>query len=278
MGRLSGKIALVTGGTLGPDGPNIGGMTALVMAREGARVMVADFDVAGADRIVASIREAGGEAASVQIDLHDRATLTAAVAETVRVFGRIDVLSNNPVIIFAEDYELLDVSENAFDQSLSLNATGYFMLCKAAVAEMVKTGGGSIVNTSTNASIAGDAGRVAYAAGKAAINSLTQSIATQYGKRGIRCNAILPGLILSPSARAAMDDDGRALFLRHVLTPYLGQPENIANTALFLASDEAAYVTGQLICVDGGQLAHHPAWADQLATPVGSLGTATNGV
>lgn len=274
MGRLQGKIALVTGGTLGPDGPNIGGATAQLMAREGARVMVADYNLQGAEALADDIRRAGGQAAATSINLRDRPTLTAAVLHTVETFGRIDVLSNNPVVIFAEDFELLDISEQAFDDSLSLNGTGYFTLCKAAVGEMIKTGGGAIVNTSTNASVAGDAGRVAYAAGKAAINSLTQSIATQYGKRGIRCNAILPGLVLSPSARAAMDDKGRALFLRHVLTPYLGKPENIANTALFLASDEAAYITGQLICVDGGQLAHHPAWADQVDAPVGSLGTA----
>jgi NAD(P)-dependent dehydrogenase (short-subunit alcohol dehydrogenase family) len=274
MGRLQGKIALVTGGTLGPDGPNIGGVTAQLMAREGATVMVADYNLEGAETLAENIRKSGGTAEATTINLRDRPTLSAAVLHTVKTFGRIDVLSNNPVVIFAEDFELLDISEQAFDDSLSLNGTGYFALCKAAVGEMVKTGGGAIVNTSTNASIAGDAGRVAYAAGKASINSLTQSIATQYGKRGIRCNAILPGLILSPSARAAMDDNGRALFLRHVLTPHLGKPENIANTALFLASDEAAYITGQLICVDGGQLAHHPGWADQVDTPVGSLGTA----
>ena len=274
MGRLQGKIALVTGGTLGPDGPNIGGATAQLMAREGAQVMVADYNQQGAEALAGAIREAGGRAAATTINLRDRPSLTEAVLHTVKTFGRIDVLSNNPVVIFAEDFELLDISEQTFDASLSLNGTGYFTLCKAAVGEMLKTGGGAIVNVSTNASIAGDAGRVAYAAAKASINSLTQSIATQYGKRGIRCNAILPGLVLSPSARAAMDDKGRALFLRHVLTPYLGTPENIASTALFLASEEAAYLTGQLICVDGGQLAHHPAWADQVETPVGSLGTA----
>jgi len=273
MARLAGKVALVTGAKLTPDGPNIGGATALAMAREGARVVAADPDLAGARALAEAIREGGGAAEAAGMDFADHGSLEAAVEATVAAFGRIDILSNNAMVLFTEDYEALDCSPAAFDGSLSLNATGYFVLCRAAIRHMIGQGGGSIVNVSSNASIAGDAGRIGYAACKAAINSLTQSIATQYGKRGIRCNAILPGLILSPSARAAMNDRGRALFLRHVLTQQLGVPENVANTALFLASDEAAYITGQLICVDGGQLAHHPAWADQLVDPVGSLGS-----
>jgi NAD(P)-dependent dehydrogenase (short-subunit alcohol dehydrogenase family) len=273
MARLAGKVALVTGAKLTPDGPNIGGATAALMAREGARVMVADHDLAGAERLAAQIRTHANDARAIAMNFADRASLAGAVEGTVAAYGRIDILSNNAMVLFTEDYEALDVSAGAFDDSLTLNSTGYFILCQAAIRAMLETGGGSIVNVSSNASIAGDAGRIAYAACKAAINSITQSIATQYGKRGIRCNAILPGLILSPSARAAMDDNGRALFLRHILTPQLGVPENIASTALFLASDEAAYITGQLICVDGGQLAHHPGWADQVDRPVGSLGS-----
>jgi NAD(P)-dependent dehydrogenase (short-subunit alcohol dehydrogenase family) len=272
MGRLAGKVAVVAGGKLTEVGPNIGGATARRMAEEGARVLVADYDLDGAEALAAEIRGKGGEAQAARIDLGDTASLEAAVGAAVRAFGGVDILSNNPMVLFAEDYEALDVSPKAFDQTLTLNATGYFVLCQAALREMVKAGKGAIVNTSSNGSLAGDAGRTAYAACKAAINSLTQSIATQYGKRGIRCNAVLPGLVLTPSARAAMDDRGRALFLRHVLLQHLGAPEHIANATLFLASDEAAYITGQLICVDGGQLAHHPGWADQIDAPVGSLG------
>jgi NAD(P)-dependent dehydrogenase (short-subunit alcohol dehydrogenase family) len=274
MLRLEGKVALVTGGKIYKGkGANIGAETALRMAKEGARLVVGDPDSEGAEELADRIRAEGGACIAVPIDFHKRETLPAAIAKTVAEYGRLDILSNNGVVIFREDFELLDISDRAFDESLTLNATSYFLLCKAAVAEMIKTGGGSIVNVSSNASMAGDAGRVAYAACKAAINSLTQSIATQYGKAGIRCNAIAPGLVLSPSARDAMDDAGRQLFLRHVLTPYLGKPEHIANLAVFLASDEAAYITGQIICADGGQLAHHPAWADQVSQPVGSLGT-----
>jgi NAD(P)-dependent dehydrogenase (short-subunit alcohol dehydrogenase family) len=190
MLRLEGKVALVTGGKIYKGkGANIGAETALRMAKEGARLVVGDPDSAGAEELADSIRAEGGACIAVPIDFCKRETLSDAVAKTVTEYGQLDILSNNGVVIFREDFELLDIADRTFDESLTLNATSYFLLCKAAVAEMIKTGGGSIVNVSSNASMAGDAGRVAYAACKAAINSLTQSIAT------MQCDRPRPGAL-----------------------------------------------------------------------------------
>lgn len=255
MGRLAGKVAVVTGGARG-----IGRASARAVAREGAAVAVVDVNRDGAERVASEIEATGGTAVPVVADLSEETAVVGVIRAVIDRFGRLDVLHNNAALTDSEflqrDTPVTELELDVWDRSLAVNLTSQMLTCKHAVPEMVRHGGGSIINMSSGASLKGDRTRTAYGVSKAGVNALTMYVATGYGKQGIRANAIVPGLIITDAVRAHLDDRTVAQLGKAVLTTHLGEPEDIAGVVVFLASDESRYVTGQLIAVDGGMSAH----------------------
>ncbi len=267
VGRVAGKVAIVTG-----SGNGIGKATVMALAREGAQTVIADLDIDAAQAVAELINSNGGQALALRVDVGEESSIAAMVETTIKSYGRLDILHNNAALTsaddFAKDASLIDMETAIWDHYLAINLRGAMLGCKYAIPEMLKGGGGSIINTSSNQSLAGDSQGFAYAAAKGGINSLTVTIATAYGKQGIRCNAISPGLIMSERAIAGVPAEAAAINEQSNLVPRLGQPEDIANMALYLASDESSFVTGQILNVDGGQLAHLPHFAQMNAMGV----------
>jgi NAD(P)-dependent dehydrogenase (short-subunit alcohol dehydrogenase family) len=259
-GRLQGKAALVTGA-----GGGIGAACAVAMAREGAAVAVADIDLAAAQRTAASIDAEGGRAVALHVDMGDEASVTAMVEAAAQALGGLDILHNNAAdtkLSGTLDMPVERVDTAVWDDILRINLRGTMVAPRAAIPHL-RQRRGAIINTSSNAALSGALSHSAYSASKAAINSLTQSIATQHGHEGIRCNAVSPGLIVTAATEEKYVSSGVGdIMLRHQLVPRLGRPEDIAAAVVFLASEEAAFITGQVISVDGGTLAHQPYVAD----------------
>jgi NAD(P)-dependent dehydrogenase (short-subunit alcohol dehydrogenase family) len=260
MGSLQGKVAIVTGGAAG-----IGAATSELLAERGASVVVADIDGAAAEAEARRIVDAGGRAIPVEVDVAQDDEVRAMVAAAVETYGRLDVLHNNAAAIGVarRDLGLLEIDAEIWDATFAVNVRGVFLGCRHGVEAMLRTGGGSIVNTSSHSALAGQIHLTAYSASKAAVSQLTRSVATQFGKRGIRCNAVAPGLTLSRSTASEVPQEVLDLFVDHAITPYGGQPEDIAAAVAFLASDEARYITGASLPVDGGILAGDPMAAGQ---------------
>jgi NAD(P)-dependent dehydrogenase (short-subunit alcohol dehydrogenase family) len=255
MGRLQDKVAIVTGGAGG-----IGSATARKLAREGASVAVVDIDGKAADRVAGEIRETGGIAIGVRTDLADEDAVVSMVAATVAEFGGLHVLHNNAALtesdFLSRDTGVTELSLEVWDRTIAVNLTSQMLTCKHSIPEMVKGGGGSIINMSSGASLSGDRVRTAYGVSKAGVNTLTMYVATGHGKQGIRVNTIVPGLIITDAVRAHIPEHALAALGSATLTPYLGQPDDIADLVVFLASDESRYITGQMIAIDGGMTAH----------------------
>jgi NAD(P)-dependent dehydrogenase (short-subunit alcohol dehydrogenase family) len=266
-GRLQGRVAMVTGSASG-----IGRATVLRLAAEGASVAVVDLDGTGAGQVVAEIEDAGGQAVAVTADVRTEAAVADAVASTTGRFGRLDILHNNAAILapalFNRDADLVGMDASVWDTTLEVNLRGVMFGCKHALPVMLDQGSGTIVNTSSASAIAGETLRPAYSASKAAIIALTRSVATIYGRQGIRCNTILPGVIVSAENQVRMSPRMVDIWEGNCLVPRLGRPEDVAAVVAFLASDDAAYVTGQALLIDGGMSAHQPTfaqdvWADE---------------
>jgi NAD(P)-dependent dehydrogenase (short-subunit alcohol dehydrogenase family) len=255
MGRVEGRVAVVTGGAGG-----IGGATARALAREGASVAVVDVDGVGAERVAQEIQSEGGAALAVTADLSEEPAVVRAVRTVVDHFGRLDVLHNNAALtesdFLTKDTPVTELALEVWNRTLAVNLTSQMLTCKHAVPEMARHGGGSIINMSSGASLKGDRTRTAYGVSKAGVNALTLYVATSHGKQGIRVNTIVPGLIITDAVRAHLTDDILAGLGRAILTPHLGQPEDIADLVVFLASEESRYITGQMIPIDGGMSAH----------------------
>lgn len=263
MVSLAGKVAIVTGGASG-----MGRAAAILMAQRGARVVVADIAVDRAAVVADAIRSASGEAIACGGDISSEADWQNVIATAMEAFGRIDILHNNAADLRAETYgrdasiALEDMDVALWDSMMAVNLRGTMLGCKHAIPAMKANGGGSIINVSSNAALAGQETTMAYGASKAGVNVLTQYVATAYGKHGIRCNAIAPGLVVSDEVKAALDPGLVRIFEENILTPYTGVPEDVAEVVAFLASDAARYVTGQIIAVDGGLTAHAPYYSD----------------
>ena len=259
MDRMTGKVAIVTGAAAG-----IGAATARLLASEGARVAVADINVEGAVACAKAITSAGGEATGIRVDIAEEESVRAMVAATLEVFGGIDVLHNNAsaMDITPRDVGLLDLDRDVWDRTLQVNLTGTMLCSKHAIPHMIQRGGGALVMTSSGQALVGDTGQTAYAATKYAMLALTRSIATQHGRHGIRANAICPGLILTERLRKKLGENGLDRLVKHHLVPRVGTPDDIANAVLFLCSDDASFITGQVLSVDGGMLSHMPSYAD----------------
>ena len=260
--RFTGRVAIVTGAASG-----IGAATAESFAREGAKVVVADIDLEGAEVHAERLRQQGGETTAVRVDLGDVDSVRAMIDAAVTAYGGLDILHNNAAatqLSSTKDTAVEAMDIDVWDALMRINLRGTMVAIQRAIPEMRKRGGGSIINTSSGSSLAGASSFTSYAVSKSGINTLTRYVAVQHGKEGIRCNAIAPGLIVTPATQATYAAPGGPgdVMLRHTLTPRLGRPEDIAGMTLFLASDEAAFITGQVIAVDGGSSIVQPFNAD----------------
>jgi NAD(P)-dependent dehydrogenase (short-subunit alcohol dehydrogenase family) len=248
--RLEGKVALVTGAASG-----MGASTARIFAREGAKVVVADMLDGEGKKVVADIVQANGAASFHHLDVTDEASWKAAVDATIAEFGKLDILVNNAGISGSAVEDLFDTA--AWEKIMDVNARGAFLGMKYAIPQMRKVGGGSIVNISSISGVTGQRGiHYAYNASKGAVRTMTKVGAVQQGRHNIRVNSIHPGLMppMRTSGRTA-DPATRAKMLEQVPLGRDGRVEEVANAVLFLASDEASYITGAELYVDGGYLA-----------------------
>lgn len=253
MGRVQGKVALVTGGAAG-----IGLATAVTLAREGARVVVADIDLEAATSTAADLGP-GGSAEFFDATRQD--TVEELVAAVAARHGRIDILHNNAALVGPDawftDTSVLDTSVQMWDRAFATNVRSIFLMCKFALPHMIEAGGGSIINMASVAGLRGGAGLTAYGSSKAAVIGLTRHVAAQHGKQGVRCNAIAPGVIRTRQLLDAVPELP-ATALAGVAAPRVGEPADIANMVLFLASDESGFVNGETYRVDGGGMAAGP--------------------
>ena len=248
--RLDGKVALITGGASG-----MGASMARIFAGEGAKVAVADMLEAEGRKIAAEITQANGAAIFHKLDVTSEADWQAAIAAALAAYGRLDILVNDAGISGSAVDDLFDAA--AWDKIMAVNSTGTFLGMKHAIPEMQKAGGGSIVNISSISGVTGQRGiHVAYNASKGAVRTLTKAAAVQHGRDNIRVNSVHPGLMppMRTSGRTA-DPVVRAKMLEGVPLRRAGAVEEVANAVLFLASDEASYITGVELYVDGGFLA-----------------------
>jgi NAD(P)-dependent dehydrogenase (short-subunit alcohol dehydrogenase family) len=252
-GRLAGKVAVITGA-----GSGIGAAMAVLFAREGAAVVAADFDAAAAQETAEQIAAAGGGALALQVDVADAAGVERMVTRTVEQLGRLDILCNNAGIGVAAVCH--ETSESDWDRTMAVDLKGVFLGCKYAIPHMLAQGGGVICNTSSAAGQVGVLNRAAYCAAKAGVLGLTKSIAIDYAERGIRCNALVPATVDSPwigKILSQQSDPERERQRMEARQPIgrMGRPEEIAAAALYLCSDDAAFVTGTGLVIDGGFLA-----------------------
>jgi 3(or 17)beta-hydroxysteroid dehydrogenase len=245
--RLAGKVALISGGARG-----MGAVEARLFAKEGAKVAIGDILDDEGRRLEAEIAATGGEAMFVHLDVTDEAAWQHAVEATVGRFGKLDVLVNNAGISGRGRVE--DTSVKEWDQVMEVNAKGVFLGTKVAIPAMRASGGGSIINISSQLGLVGtDHSSPQYQASKGAVRLLTKATAMQYAKEGIRANSVHPGPIVTPMTEAARADPERyKIMLSRIPLGCYGQPEDVAYGVLYLASDEAKWVTGSELVIDGG--------------------------
>ena len=250
-GILEGKVALVTGGASG-----IGQATSVVMAREGARVAVADRAEADAAATVALINAAGGQAIAIGGDVTREADVAAMVARTVSAFGRIDCAFNNagiaPRAVGPAGQRLHELSQEAFDRMLAVNLTGVFLCLKHEVAQMLaQGGGGAIVNTASIAGLIGLATSAHYVAAKHGVVGLTKSAAIEYAQDGIRVNCVNPGYVATPMTKSIIEERGQDILAKVPMRRF-GVPNEIAEAVAWMCSDKASFMTGASHVIDGG--------------------------
>jgi NAD(P)-dependent dehydrogenase (short-subunit alcohol dehydrogenase family) len=252
---LAGKIAVVTGAA-----GNLGSATARELAAEGAKVVASDLPGEGLERVVAEINAAGGEAVAHPADLSSEADIAALIARAVAAYGGLDLLASVAALMggIEHDRDLLAMDSAYWDKAMAVNLRGAMLACKHAIPQMLERGGGAIVTFGSTAGQMGDVGLFAYSASKAALASLARSIATSYGKQGIRANCVCPGSVWPEAWRSGMTPAFLTMAQNTRLTPRLGVPEDIGRMVAFLLSDKASYVTGQTIMVDGGGTVHQP--------------------
>ncbi len=250
--QLDGKIAIITGGAGG-----IGFATARLMAARGAKVVLADI---ACDRAAALAADLPG-AIALELDLADEASTEAMIDATIAHFGRLDILHNNAALLDPAlaplDGDIERMATDLWDRTMAVNLRGTMIACRAALPHL-RASRGCIVNTVSNLALQGHMIQAAYSASKAALIQLTRSIATSHGRLGVRCNAVAPGMTLTPALEAAFPPPLRQAVEDETLRDQLGRPEDIAEAVAFLASDAARNVTGQVLVADGGCVSHVP--------------------
>jgi NAD(P)-dependent dehydrogenase (short-subunit alcohol dehydrogenase family) len=246
MGRLDGKVAVITGAAGG-----IGREAALLFSAEGAQVCVADVLEDEGERTAAECRDAF----FTRVDVTDPASVQAMYAATAERYGGIDVLYNNAGIMPADDASILETDPDAWQRVQDVNVKGVFLCCKHGIPHLLERGGGSVINVASFVALMGAAtSQISYTASKGAVLSMTRELAVEFARRGVRVNALCPGPVETPLLMRLFENDRAAYERRRVHLPMgrLAQAREIANGALFLASDEASYVTGATFAVDGG--------------------------
>jgi NAD(P)-dependent dehydrogenase (short-subunit alcohol dehydrogenase family) len=246
--RFEGKVALVTGGNSG-----IGLASAQGFAREGARVMIAARRRAEGERAVASIRSTGGEAAFVETDVTDSTSVRAMVQTCVSTFGRLDVAYNNAGITGAVNTDIAEADEAVFEQVMAINVRGVWLSMKYQIPAILAAGGGAIVNCSSYAGLRGGPRSSAYYASKHAVLGMTKSVSLEYAERGVRVNAVCPGLIMTDLIETNFkgSEDKLAMLTGRIPMRRTGLPEEVADAVLWLASDESSFVSGIALPIDG---------------------------
>jgi NAD(P)-dependent dehydrogenase (short-subunit alcohol dehydrogenase family) len=250
--RLDGKIAIITGGAGG-----IGAATARLMCARGAKVAIADIAFERAAAL------AGGlpDALAIRLDLEDEGSIEAMIAETVAQFGRLDILHNNAALlgpdIAQQDGNIEHMATDLWDRTYGVNVRGTMIACRAALPHLRETCG-NIVNTVSNLALQGHIIQAAYSSSKAAIIQMTRAIAASHGRAGIRCNAVAPGMTMTPALKEAFPPALRQVVEDETLRDQLGDPQDIAEAVAFLASDAARNITGHVLECDGGGASHVP--------------------
>ena len=248
--RLDGKVSIITGG-----GSGMGRVAAELFAREGSRVVVADFSEAAGVETVERVNAAGGQASFVRADVSNEDDARAMVEHAVATYGRIDALYNNAGIMPEADHSVIDTDVDTWDRVMAINVRGVFLGCKFAIPAMLDQGSGSIINIASFVAILGcSVPQDAYTASKGAVLALTRSTAVQFAGRGVRTNAISPGPIETPMLMDWLLKDEAAKQLRLARNPTgrFGKPEEIVNVGIYLASDESRWTNGANFVVDGG--------------------------
>jgi NAD(P)-dependent dehydrogenase (short-subunit alcohol dehydrogenase family) len=256
-GKLAGRVAIITGA-----GNGLGADCAMVLAMHGAKVAVVDINLEAAQQVVADIIAQGGQALAVKTDVSSEDEIKAMAAAIELHWGRIDVLHNNAAALDLKtryaDRDVCNVEIEAWDRAMDVNARGAMLCCKHVIPVMLRGGGGSIIHSSSGFGVMGDATLTSYACSKAALLALSRMVAAQYGKQGIRSNAIVIGFVVNEHAQKEVDDEIKQILLDQHLTPALGTPRQIADVVAFLAGDESSFVTGHTMVADGGFTSHAP--------------------
>lgn len=251
--RLAGKVALITGA-----GGGQGRAAAILFANEGAKVVVTDVKVEGGEETVQVINAAGGQATFVATDVSQAVQVEAAVRTAVETYGGLHIMYNNAAVLHRKDAQVTNLDEEIWQLVIDVNLKGTYLGCKYAVPEIIKAGGGSVINVSSLAGLIGIGNVHAYTASKGGVISLTRAIAMGYAAQKVRCNVICPGGVDTPMmAHVFHNPNPRFRELSEKGHPIgrLGTPEDIASMALYLASDESSWVTGSVFTIDGGYAA-----------------------
>lgn len=260
--RMDDKVALVIGGSTG-----IGAKTCQLLARRGAKVVVAGLGQSDIDKTVKEIEAEGGTALGVLVDLSDETAVADCVQRTVDTFGKLNALHANAAATgkdaIANDVMLADLDFAAWDYVMTVNLRGLALAAKYSIPPMIKAGGGSIVFSGSGRGAQGHLEYTAYGVSKSGVEGLSRYVATQYGKDGIRSNVLEIGLIMTDAVMGNVPAELRDLFLQHHLTREFGRPEDVAHAAAFLLSDEARFITGATLPVDGGLGCHASIYSDQ---------------
>jgi len=252
--RLKNKVAIITGA-----GSGQGRAAALIFSREGAKIAVSDWKPELGDETVTLVKKAGGEAIFIRTDVSESADVQNLVRTTVGTYGRIDILYNNAGVGFSSPLSMSDVintPEADWDRVIAINLRSMYLTAKYGIPEMIKSGGGSIINTASIAALIGSEAAHAYTAAKGGMVALSRALAVEFGPKNIRVNCICPGAIDTPMIAPVIDPlkkSGQPFMTSPIRR--LGRPEDIANCALYLASDESSFVTGATLVVDGGYIA-----------------------
>jgi len=255
--RLQGRVAVVTGGANG-----IGNAIARRFAAEGATIQILDIDTEAGEAASRQLERSGAAAIFSPVDVADGEAVRAALDESLDRFGRLDVLVNNAVAYNAaspEDGDVVSTPMEVWDRTYAVNVRGPMMACKHAIPAMIRAGGGGVIlNVSSTSALRGDVNYAAYSSSKAALHALTRSIAVSHAKRGIRCNTIATGFVMTDAARRNVGATKLDILRRSRLVDEPGTPEDVGALAAFLASDEARYITGQTHLIEGGATVNQP--------------------
>lgn len=257
MSRFEDKVAIVVGAA-----DNMGRSACRILAKGGARAIIPTYfsNAAGVEDTVEQIRAHGAEAMPLRLDHSEENQVISVIRHVMERYGRIDIVLNFAAMVaagfIAQDRDIVNMDADFWDQNQKFNLKGPMLMCKHSIPAMIKGGGGAIVLTGSGVVFRGDSVRNAYSAAKIGLHSLTMDIDATYGKDNIRCNLVSPGLVLTKAVREGCSDELIAKLGAENLVPFIGEPDDLANVFCFLASQEARYITGQVIAVDGGLHVH----------------------